>query len=401
MRTEAERSNASTVHPSQTALFSSLSSPDKDNDRLEPASDSTTTMPRQHQHPLSPIRRGRKRINCFATVMYWLGFLLFLVFTFAYVGLLQLFVLQGQVFQTKTANVGFYIHVIPGLIYFAIGFAQFSSTLRTRFPNLHRRLGWTYFGLTLITTVGVVVILVGGSHAKESSVIATITGVPLWLALQVSAIRAIRNGNVALHRRQQLRAFVLSFSIVFMRPGVMLLNAFVPMPAENMGELLKTVIWWVFVWAVMFTEAYLVKRRAVFEVPSSVVMLPAAARSSVGGNGSDSEADADKQVLVSSAHVLDPESGSIVSDLAHEAQWHPVCLVHSEYLNPTIVCLDIFCSIISVARRSRPTHCPVMHLIEYHCCPVLLAHHLAHHARQPANRTVRAPGTRRRHVNTY
>ncbi|KNE72858.1 hypothetical protein AMAG_16962 [Allomyces macrogynus ATCC 38327] len=251
--------------------------------------------------------RARARVARCGTVAYWLGVFLLVAFTLGMMIVLQILVLKGKVYPSQTSNIGWAIHAWPGLVYFIIGFLQFSDRFRHAYPRAHRRMGWTYLALTAVTFIGMIMILVGGSHAGESAVLFAITGGVLWVSLLVLATKAIMRGDVRLHRRYHLAAFIVSFSIVPMRIGVVILAGITGLTTD---EVLKTVLWWGLTWFFIGGELYLFFERKT--TPAATVMLPTASNSAPGD-----------------ASVLPMK----VNDGNALAPWIPAVLVEGEYLN--------------------------------------------------------------------
>jgi NAD(P)H-flavin reductase len=129
--------------------------------------------------------------------------------------------------------------------------------------------------MSLISVVGIILILGGGALARESAILASMTAIPFWIGMQITAQIALRGADVALHRRNQLRAFAAGFSIILMRPGVIILENLVPSlhsDDKTISASLKTVMWWVFVWVIVSTEIYLTCERS--HCPAQVAILP-------------------------------------------------------------------------------------------------------------------------------
>ncbi|KAJ3352411.1 NADH-cytochrome b5 reductase [Allomyces javanicus] len=255
--------------------------------------------------------RSRSRVARCGAVAYWLGVFLLIAFAVGMMIVLQIVVLKGKVYPSQTSNIGSAVHAWPGLVYFIIGFCQFSDRFRNAYPRAHRLMGWTYLVLTAVTIIGMIILLIGGSHAGESAVLFAITGGVLWVSLLVLATKAIMRGDVRLHRRYHLAAFIVSFSIVPMRIGVVILAGITGLSTD---EVLKTVLWWGLTWFFVGGELYLYYERKT--TPAATVMLPTASNSAPGD-----------------ASVLPMK----VNDSNTLAPWIPAVLVEGEYLNARTV----------------------------------------------------------------
>jgi NAD(P)H-flavin reductase len=165
---------------------------------------------------------------------------------------------SGSAYTNSFNQVGFWIHAITGSLYFIFGLMQFSATLRNYAPKFHRAIGYLYYSMVVLTSVGVVLICIGGAEARESSVLWTILALPLWLYWNALSFRAILRRDIQQHRDLNLRAYMLAWSIVMMRPVVLILNA---AAGQNAGASLKTSLWFTSALFVLGTEAVLFYER--------------------------------------------------------------------------------------------------------------------------------------------
>lgn len=167
---------------------------------------------------------------------------------------------SGSAYTNSFNQVGFWIHAITGSLYLIFGLMQFSSALRNYAPKFHRAIGYLYYSMVVLTSIGVVLICIGGAEARESSVLWTIVALPLWLYWNALSFRAILRRDIQQHRDLNLRAYMLAWSIVMMRPVVIILNA---LAGQNVGASLKTALWFTSVIFVYGTEAVLLYERRV------------------------------------------------------------------------------------------------------------------------------------------
>ncbi len=58
----------------------------------------------------------------------------------------------------KVQIVAYYVHVLPGCLYFIAGILQFVAPLRTQFPLIHRAAGYFYLFMQGVSTVGLLMI---------------------------------------------------------------------------------------------------------------------------------------------------------------------------------------------------------------------------------------------------
>ena len=112
------------------------------------------------------------------------------------------------------------LHMVPGFIFIVLGPLQFMSTLRTRRPRLHRRIGRVVLGSGVVTGVTALAMTtqmaIGGATERAAT---TLFGILFLIAL-VTAFVCIRRGQVALHREWMIRAFSLGLAIATVRPIV-------------------------------------------------------------------------------------------------------------------------------------------------------------------------------------
>ncbi len=113
-------------------------------------------------------------------------------------------------------NVAFYSHIILGGFALLIGWLQFNSKLRNRYIKLHRNIGKLY----------VISVLISGSSGLYIAYFATggilsILGFAslgiIWLTTTVLAYLAIRNGDIALHKKLMIYSYAACFGAVTLR----------------------------------------------------------------------------------------------------------------------------------------------------------------------------------------
>ncbi|KAJ3365080.1 hypothetical protein GGF32_000260 [Allomyces javanicus] len=228
-----------------------------------------TTGPARSPNMPAAVHRRWALVNRVASLAYWSTAASIASFIGIYlIGNHVVLRKEHHDYTNRTNYTGFVIHAISGSLYFLLGLVQFHAPTRQAYPTLHRALGWIYTLLSLLAAGGVLTILAGGAMAAESAVIGTAIFLPAWLYVQYLAIRAIQVGDVALHRRHQLRAFAFACSIMAMRPAAAVIMMFKLGSVKEMqkwveddfahpGEALKTALWAVFTVEVIVTEAFL------------------------------------------------------------------------------------------------------------------------------------------------
>ncbi|KAJ3369530.1 hypothetical protein GGF31_005240 [Allomyces arbusculus] len=237
-----------------------------------------TKKPTRGPLPVPTVDQQWARIDRFSSRIFWSTTVSIVLFVGLYlVGQHLVFHVEHTGYTNKINHSGFVVHSMTGSLYLYLGLIQFHAPTRQRYPAFHRAAGWLYTIISVIAAAGVVVILIGGSMAGESAVLASALYLPTWIILQWLAIRAIQVGDVALHRRHQLRAFALACSVMLTRPVAGFIIAFtVENPDElvHPGDALKTALWFVFSLTMAATEVFLVwEDRAV----EKVVIVPSCA----------------------------------------------------------------------------------------------------------------------------
>jgi uncharacterized membrane protein len=165
-----------------------------------------------------------------------------------------------------TLPVGVRAHLLGGAFALVLGPFQFSSSLRSRFLNVHRWMGRVY----------VVAVLVGGSGGIALAPI-SMGGVPahlgfavlgvLWIISVAIGYRRIRGGDLTTHRQWMMRNYSLTFAAVTLRVYLPLALA-AGVPFESAYPVIAWLCW---VPNLLFAE-WLIARR-----PSATLSAPLAA----------------------------------------------------------------------------------------------------------------------------
>ncbi|MEU4805016.1 DUF2306 domain-containing protein [Actinosynnema sp. NPDC023587] len=152
------------------------------------------------------------------------------------------------------------VHALPGILLLAIGPLQFAKRLRVRYPGAHRLLGRVYL-------VSVVFAAIASVFAATFSV----SGVPAqtafyllaaaWGYTLVQGYRAIRAGELRLHRVWMIRNYALSFAAVLLRVflgvGAALRGAF---PSLTFDDVYTTSTWASVLLSVLIAEYFIIAR---------------------------------------------------------------------------------------------------------------------------------------------
>jgi uncharacterized membrane protein len=111
-------------------------------------------------------------------------------------------------------------HIIPGLIFIALGPLQFVRALRIRRPGLHRWMGRLVLVSGMI--IGCTALVMSPQMAIGGAIetAATIFFAILFLFALVKAFLSVRRGKAALHREWTIRMFAVGLAVATVRPIV-------------------------------------------------------------------------------------------------------------------------------------------------------------------------------------
>lgn len=127
----------------------------------------------------------------------------------------------------------FAIHTFSSIICLLAGFTQFSPTIRSKWPGLHRGMGklYVFSVLALIAPSGFIIGLY--ANGGIGSQIAFCLLAVLWFLFTALAYQAIRKGQVALHKKYMIRSFALALSAITLRAWkYIIVAAFHPRPMD-------------------------------------------------------------------------------------------------------------------------------------------------------------------------
>ncbi|KAI1496480.1 hypothetical protein F5X99DRAFT_400315 [Biscogniauxia marginata] len=141
----------------------------------------------------------------------------FLIFAYAINFLLNLFPLvPPAIIERVLSSTPGVLHVLGGLIAIVLGPFQFLDSLRKRIPWLHRWLGRVYVGAVFVSGVcGFYISFFAGCYLIGKFGFAALG--MLWLRSLEKAVRSIREGDTAAHKRWMIRDFALTYAAVMLR----------------------------------------------------------------------------------------------------------------------------------------------------------------------------------------
>jgi len=164
------------------------------------------------------FERSRSRVGASSVpVLLFLAFFfgLFIYFIFPKYRFLTLGFPPYLKFENDLQKLGFVVHIVAGIVVYITGLIQFISSIRIRYPHIHRKAGKIYIatstfcvaGLFSITTLSQSEALIA-SHALNGT---------LWMLFVVLAYLSIRRGNVTVHRRFMISSFICASYFVTVR----------------------------------------------------------------------------------------------------------------------------------------------------------------------------------------
>ena len=143
-------------------------------------------------------------------------------------------------------------HVLLALAMLVFGILQFSNKLRTRFPQIHKFCGYSYYFFGLLA-VGIGTYLsdktLGGVTAQISNYTAA-----LWLLSSSLALRNIVRKNIPKHRFWSYRSYIVGASTGLIRPVEFIIDKLFPAQTTSVlfgvasfVSLVLALIAWIFV----------------------------------------------------------------------------------------------------------------------------------------------------------
>ncbi|WP_443937830.1 DUF2306 domain-containing protein [Pedobacter sp. MW01-1-1] len=143
-----------------------------------------------------------------------------------------------QIKQTEVTGIKlylpiFYMHVYSSIFVLIAGFTQFNNQVLTKFPRIHKSLGYLYAGVVLVFSApsGIFIgwFANGGITAKISFVLLGF----LWFFFTLQAILSIFRKNILTHKAFMYRSFALATSAITLRLWkVILVYLFHPAPMD-------------------------------------------------------------------------------------------------------------------------------------------------------------------------
>jgi uncharacterized membrane protein len=134
------------------------------------------------------------------------------------------------------------IHVVTGGVALLLGPWQFFPRVRNRYPTLHRLCGRIYVICVIVGSLAALysaIISVDGFVAQVGFVVLAL----LWLYSIIQAYRAIRHGQLQMHRIWMTRNYALTFAAVTLRIWLGLGILWLVLTHQMHGEVTSSVVY--------------------------------------------------------------------------------------------------------------------------------------------------------------
>jgi uncharacterized membrane protein len=135
------------------------------------------------------------------------------------------------------------VHALPASLLLLIGPFQFATRLLAGRPGLHRALGYVYMVSVVVAALAAIVAATFSVDGVSVQVAFYLLSAA-WLYTLFQGFRAIRQGQIQLHRIWLIRNYALSFAAVALRAfiglGVALQG---PFPSLTFDDIYTTSVW--------------------------------------------------------------------------------------------------------------------------------------------------------------
>ncbi len=210
------------------------------------------------REPILPrIKNSFKHTNVLSLIVFlMLAFFTFQMarITIAYVpyntdvGFLQI---KQQYIDIDHWRIAFFVHVYTSLWVLLAGFTQFSGTIRSGYPRLHRVIGYIYSADILLITGPAGLIMGFYANGGITSRVAFILLAVLWLYFTAMAVIKARGGDYDSHRSYMIRSYALTLSALTLRAWKWSINNSFELPPM---DVYRAVAWLGWVPNLLFAE---------------------------------------------------------------------------------------------------------------------------------------------------
>jgi Predicted membrane protein (DUF2306) len=118
------------------------------------------------------------------------AFVIFPSFVIGYVIINQWIIGGGTVYEGNTLTIGYFLHTGSGCIYFIAGGLQFYAPFRQKYPRVHRCIGYMYYLMVILTSIGIATLAVK-PHSGLSTQFTVFFFLPPWIWCNILSFRAI------------------------------------------------------------------------------------------------------------------------------------------------------------------------------------------------------------------
>lgn len=114
-------------------------------------------------------------------------------------------------------RIAFFVHVYASIWLLLAGFTQFSQTIQSYYPKLHRSFGYIYITDVLLITGPAGLVMGFYANGGLPSKISFVTLAVLWMFFTAKALVKAKNGDYVSHRNFMMRSFALTLSALTLR----------------------------------------------------------------------------------------------------------------------------------------------------------------------------------------
>jgi uncharacterized membrane protein len=150
------------------------------------------------------------------------------------------------------------IHIVPGLLFMALGPLQFNASIRARHLRWHRWNGRVFLVCGFVVGISALVMsfgmpAIGGVNQAAATTLFAI----FFLFALCKAFWHIRRREIALHRQWMIRAFAVGLAVATIRPIVGIFFATSPLTGLTPHEFFGIAFWIGFVLHLIAAEAWI------------------------------------------------------------------------------------------------------------------------------------------------
>ncbi|WP_018341485.1 DUF2306 domain-containing protein [Cytophaga aurantiaca] len=122
-------------------------------------------------------------------------------------------------------KIAFYIHVFTSIFCLIAGFTQFSKSLQTEYPALHRFIGKVYvFNILVINFPAALIMAYYANGLLPTKIAFTILDC-LWFWFTLKAFLEVKKRNFKSHENYMIRSYALTFSAITLRTWKLILSS--------------------------------------------------------------------------------------------------------------------------------------------------------------------------------